>query len=388
MSSFYRDYGPGVSSTQRRKWDTLSVPKLVKAMIYVIMLKSSKLTPEQCAGKKLQDRHDELPESSEKRIFFWDMSFECSQYHTAYIQLTDKIMDEADLVVLGLHDQEGGYLPFICKICELLGVPPEVLAIHSKTTTVSKVAELLQHLRHLSQTFDEWATPLQPEKTLQELKQYRRLCEFLQRIVTDKTYVLGDEGYDELKSHLADLSTFFSTLEGPNTQKYILIWIESVMLSREMGDALWIEDWHTSPNHLDKVSDKLQKKLIKLWTIVLKKISDKISDEKVSFEDSLVFLANVLPHLIRTKYFLEDRELKDNLSRALLRRIILLVKSPQDVYAEILAKHPETLKMFPELYRKFRSILTAPIHVWENLRDVKVLQEKPTTTLETLYPRI
>jgi hypothetical protein len=385
MSSFYGDHGPGVFSTPKREWHTLSVPNLMKVMIYTIMLKSSKLTSEQRAGKELQDRHDELPESPEKRTFFWDMSLVDLQYYTAYMKLTHELMDKVDSVVLGLYDQEGEYLPFICKICELLGVPPEVLAIHSKTTTVSKVAELLQYLRHLSQTFDEWATPLQPEQTLQKLKQYRRLLEFLYRIVTDKTYVLGDNGYEELESRISsleiDLSTFFSTLEGPNTDRYIFRWIESVMLSREMGDALWLEVWHTRPNNLDEVSDKLQKKLVKLWTIVF----TRISDEKVSFEDSLVFLANVLPHLIRTKHFLEDRELNENLVKALLIHTIPTVESPQDVYAEVLAKHPETFKIFPRTFTKFRSILTMTIYLWKDLKDVKALQEDPTATFETLY---
>jgi len=383
MSSRHPPYDSKIFGNKKREWNELFLPDLLKVMLYAMFYKTAVWTEGEKIGKVMQEQHDALPDwEPKKNTFFWDQPVGNASYYGAYLQRTYEMRHKANQIVRELFDQKGVYLPFICKICELLGVPPEVLAIHSKTTTVSKVAELLQYLRHLSQTFDEWATPLQPEETLQCLKQYRKLLQFLQRIVDDRTYVLGNEEYNELKSHLADLATFFSTLEGPNTDRYNLIWIQSIMLSGKMRDALWIQDWHTEPTHLDEVSDKLQKKLVKLWTIVIKKITDLC--EKDLFEDSLVFLANVLPHLIRTKYFLEDRELKENLSKALVG-IIPNVESPQDVYAEILAKHPETLKMFPSTFTIFRSILTAPIHVWENLRDVKVLQEKPTTTLATLY---
>ena len=370
-----------IFSRRKGKRNDLCLVDLLKVILYAMFYKTAAWTDGEKIGKAMQEQHDALENCDERKpFFFWHQPVGNAPYYGAYLQRTYQMMHQANQIVSELFDQKRMYLPFICEICKLLGVPPEVLAIQVGTTTESKVAELLQYLRHLSRTFDEWATPLQPEQTLQKLKQYRRLCEFLQRIVTDKTYVLGDEGYDELQSHLADLATFFSTLEGPNTQKYILIWIQCIMLSREMGDALWIEDSHTKPNHLDEVSDKLQKQLKKVWRIVLTRISDK----EVSFEDSLVFLANVLAHLIRTKYFLEDRELKENLSRALVG-MIPNVESPQDVYAKILAKHPETLKIFPRTFTKFRSILTAPIHVWINLRDVKVLQGDPDATLETLY---
>lgn len=364
-------HGSKIFSTTKDKRNKLCPPDLLKVMLYTMFYKTAEWTPEEEAGKQIQEQHDALPNwEPKKNTFFWDQPVGNALYYGAYLQRTYQMMHDANEIVRGLFDQDGGYLPFICKICELFGVPPEVLEIQPETTTVSKVVELLQYLRHLSQTFDECDTPFQ------ELKQYRRLLEFLHRIVTDKTYVLGDEGYEELKSHISSLETFFSTLEGPNTGRYIFRWIKSVMLSEELR----IEDWHTRPVHLDEVSDKLQRKLVKLWTIVL----TRISDEKVSFEDSLVFLANVLPHLIRTKHFLEDRELKENLSKALVG-IIPNVESPQDVYAEILARHPETFKMFPRLFTKFRSILAMTIHLWKNLRDVKALQENSTATLECLY---
>lgn len=382
-----------IFSRRKDKRNELFLDDLLRVMLYTMFYKTAEWTKGEKIGKAMQEQHDALEDCDKRKpLFFWDhQPVGNAPYYGAYLQRTYRMMHQANQIVSELFDQEGGYIPFICEICKLFGVPPEVLAIQVGTTTESKVAELLQHLRHLSQTFDEWATLLQPEQTLQEMKQYRRLCEFLQRIVTDKTYVLGDEGYEALQSDLSslgnsiDLATFFSTLEGPNTDRYILRWIDSVMLSREMGDALWIQDWHTKPNHLVEVSDKLQKQLEKVWTIVLTRISDLC--EKNLFEDSLVFLANVLTHLIRTKYFLEDRELKENLSRALVGMIpnVESPQSPQDVYAEILARYPETLKMFPRTFTIFRSILTAPIHVWENLRDVKALQENPTATLETLY---
>ncbi len=155
------------------------------------------------------------------------------------------MMRQANKIVSALFDQSKGYLPFICKICELFGVPTEVLEIQPETTTVSKVAELLQYLRNRSQTFNDWTIGCVCEETLQNMKQYRRLLEFLHRNVTDRTFALGEKEYNELQSLLEsledpiDLSTFFSTLEGPHTEKFMFIWIGSVMLTREMIDAIW-----------------------------------------------------------------------------------------------------------------------------------------------------
>ena len=388
MSSCFPPYDSKIFGMPKGEWNKLFLPDLIKVMLYAMFHKTAEWTPDEKIGKKIHEKHNALPDwDPKKRTFFWDQPVGNAHYSQAYQQRTYEMMHKANEIVRGLFDQNKGYLPFICKICELLEVPPELLAIQPDTTEVSKVAELLQYLQHRSRTFEEWTYGCQAEEALQCLKQYRRLLQFLQRIVDDRTYVLCDEEYKELQSYLSslgnsiDLATFFSTLEGPNTDRYILKWIQCIMLSREMRDALWIEDWHTKPTHLESVFGKLQRKLVKLWTIVL----TRISDETDLFEDLLIFLANVLPHLIKTKHFLDDVNLKDDLFRALVG-IIPNVESPQDVYAEILAKHPETFKMFPRLFTKFRSILMMTVFCSKNLNDVKTLQEDPDATLEILYP--
>jgi hypothetical protein len=292
-------------------------------------------------------------------------------------------MDDANSVVSDLFKQEGGYLPFICKICELFGVPPEVLAIQSGTTTVSKVAELLQYLRHRSETFDDWTCVCRSEETLQSLKDYRRLLQFLQRIVTDRTFALCEEECQELQLSL-------SSLEGPHTDRFILAWIHSEMLSRDMIDALWIDDWKTQGSDLDQVSDKLQRKLVKIW----KCIHSNILKKKDSLQELLVFLANVLPFLIKTKHFLIDEELKKSVSTNFLRlsiwinmKAIKAESTAEIVYQEMIGSRPEIFKIFPDTFEKFREIFPMTVYCWDGkfLYDVKAHQNDPNATLESLY---
>jgi hypothetical protein len=295
------------------------------------------------------------------------------------------MMREANKIVSALFDQSKGYLPFICKVCELLGVPPEVLETQTETTIVSKVADLLQYLRHRSQTFNDWTIGCVPCKTLRNMKQYRRLLQFLERVVTDRAFALGDEAYNELQSLLEsledpiNLSTFFSTLEGPHTEKFMIIWIESLMVLNEMFDAIWIEDWHIQIADLVGVSTRLQKKLVKLWKFVHRRLS---AEESMS-ENLLVFLCNVLPHLIKTKYFLLDEDLFNSVSDLVKKHLETLT---EDWYSSLYRSQIEKVSLFfPEDFRVFLiCLLSAVSHRHSDLHDVKNLQDDPDATLESL----
>jgi hypothetical protein len=383
MSSCSPPYNFEIFRMPKSEWCGLSVVDLLRVMLYTFFLKRTALTDDECDGRQLQRAHDELPESSTKRTFFWNMSLRGFQSHEAYTHLTYRLMTEANSVVTSLFKQEGVYLPFICKICELFGVPPEVLAIQSGTTTVSKVAELWQYLRHRSETFDDWTCVCRSEETLQSLKDYRRLLQFLQRIVTDRTFALCEEECQELQLSL-------SSLEGPHTDKFIFAWIHSVMLSGDMINALSIDDWQTRGGHLVQVSDKLQGRIVKIWKHTLSKITEK----KDSLKEMLVFLANVLPFLIKTKHFLIDEELKESVSTIFSQLIIWNPSSTarksgvqiQVLYDEIIKSCPETFGMFPETFEKFSCILLMTVStVIEYLDDVKALQNNPNASLTELY---
>jgi hypothetical protein len=295
------------------------------------------------------------------------------------------MMREANKIVSALFDQSKGYLPFICKVCELLGVPPEVLEIQTETTIVSKVVELLQYLRHRSRTFNDWTISCIPSETLQNMKQYRRLLRFLQRVVTDRTFALDEEAYNELQSLLEsledpiNLSTFFSTLEGPHTEKFMFTWIESLMVLNEMFDAIWIEDWHIQIADLDVVSTRLQKKLVKLWKFVHRRLS---AEESMS-ENLLVFLCNVLPHLIKTKYFLLDEDLFHSVKELVKKHLETLT---EDWYSSLYRSQIEKVSLFfPKDFQDFSiGLFRAVTCLHPDLHDVKNLQDDPDATLEKL----
>jgi hypothetical protein len=245
--------------------------------------------------------------------------------------------------------------------------------------------ELLQYLRHRSQTFNDWTIGCVPCKTLRNMKQYRRLLQFLERVVTDRTFALGEEDYNELKSLLEllkdpiDLSTFFSTLEGPHTEKFMIIWIESLMVLNEMFDAIWIEDWHIQIADLDGVSTRLQKKLVKLWKFVHRRLS---AEESMS-ENLLVFLCNILPHLIKTKYFLLDEDLFHSVKELVKKHLETLT---EDWYSSLYRSQIEKVSLFfPEDFRVFSiCLLSAVSHRHSDLYDVKNLKDDPDATLESL----
>ena len=366
-------------------WHTLDLTDLVRVMFYAMLYKTAEWTPEERIGKEMQDDHDALPRGPEKANFFWHQPVGNASYYGAYLQRTYEMMRKANEIVSGLFDQSKGYLPFICKICELFGVPPKVLEIQTETTIVSKVAELLQYLRHRSQTFNDWTIACIPSETLRNMKQYRRLLQFLERVVTDRTFALGEKEYKELKSLLGsledpiDLSTFFSTLEDPHSEKFMFIWIESLMVLREMFDAIWIEDWHNQIADLDKVSTKIQKILVKLWKFVHRRLS---AEESMS-ENLLVFLCNVLPHLIKTKYFLLDEDLFHSVKELVKKHLETLTKDwYSSLYRSQIAK---VSPLFPEDFQTFSiCLLSAVSHLHSDLHDVKNLQDDPDAKLESL----
>lgn len=383
MSSCHPPHGSEIFELPKSRWHTLDLTDLVRVMLYAMLYKTAEWTPEEEAGRQIQRQHDALLDGPEKATFFWDQPVGNAPFYEAYLCRTYTMMHEANKIVSALFDQDRGYLPFICKICELFGVPPEVLEIQTETTIVSKVAELLQYLRHRSKTFDDWTCVCRSEETLQSLKDYRRLLQFLQRIVTDRTFVPCEE-----KCQAFQLS--LPSLEGPHTDRYILTWIRSLMLSRDMIDALWIDDWQTQGGHLVQVSEKLQGRIVKIW----KHTFSKIKEKKDSLKELFVFLANVLPFLIKTKHFLIDEKLKESVSTIFSQLIIWNLGSTartsgvqsQVLYDEIIKSCPETFGMFPEKFKKFSCILLMTVSTdIEYLDDVKALQNNPKASLPELY---
>lgn len=368
--------------TQKRRLWTLDIDDLLKVLLYTIMLKKADLTPEQNAGKEVQDEYDALPdELPKKATFFWDQPVKNLSDHAEYLQLTYKIMYQVDEDVRSLYQQlSSDYLLFICKICELFGVPPDVLEVQPKTTILSKVADLLQYLHHRSQTFNIWTISCLPQQTLQNMKQYRRLLQFLERVVSDRTFALCEENYRHLQiivkslENPIDLSTFFSILEGPSTDRYILTWMNTVM--SEMVDVIRIEDC------LEQIPKKFQKKIVKLWTIVHKKLSAVSAEEALS-EQLLVFLVNVLPSLVKTKYFMIDCDLF-----ASVRELVtnLLGTLTEEQYSDFRCGKNEKMSVFlPEDFTSFSSCLLKAIGKrYDDLHDVKNLQDDSDVTLESL----
>ena len=365
---------------QASKSRLLDIDDLFKVLLYLLLMKRTVLTPEQRAGKKVQDQYDALQDFYPgKATFFSDQSFADLLNYDEYLQLTYKIMHDVDKIVHDLYQQTAtDYILFICKICDLFGVPPEVLRIHPETTIVSKVAELLVYLRNLSQTFNSWTIQCLPQQTLQNMKQYRKLLQFLERVVTDRTFALHNEDYNDLQILLnksiqdpIDLSTFFSTLEEPSTDRYILTWIHTVMY--EMVDDISIEDC------LKPIPANFQKKIVKLWKIV----HEKLSSEEALSEQLLVFLVNVLPSLVKTKYFLIDCDLFASVGNLVEK---LLGTLTEGQYSDFRCGKNEKMSMFlPEDFTAFSSCLLKAIgNLYDDLHDVKNLQDDLDVTLESL----
>jgi hypothetical protein len=385
MSSCHPPPCSKIFELPKSKWTTLDLTNLVKVMLYAMFYKTAVWTPEEMIGKKMQNAYDKLPVKPKKATFFGDQPVRNAPFYEAYLCRTYQMMRQANEIVSGLVHQKGGYLPFICKICELFGVPPEVLEIKTETTTVSKVVELLQYLRHRSQTFNDWTIACLCEETLKNMKQYRRLLRFLQRVVTDRTFVLDEEEYEEFLTYLAlleepiDISTFFSSLEGPHTERFMFTWIESLMVLNEMFDAIWIEDWHIQIANLDEVSTRLQKKLVKLWKFVHRRLS---AEESMS-ENLLVFLCNVLPHLIKTKYFLLDEDLFYSVKQLVISHLETLTNEQYSILR--CGKNENVSLFFPEDFQAFSiGLFRAVSCLHPDLHDVKNLQDDPDATLESL----
>ena len=385
MNSCHPPHDSAIFKSPKSKQHTLDLTDLTRVMLYTMFYKTAVLTPQENDGEEVMNTYNKLPDGIQKATFFWDLPVRYAPCYDAYLQRTYQMMCAANHAVSGLFDQGKGYLPFICKVCELLGVPPEVLEIQPETTIVSKVAELLQFLRHRSQTFNSWTISCIPSETLQNMKQYRRLLQFLQRVVTDRTFALGEDEYQKLQSllellkDLIDLSTFFSTLEGPHTDKYVFTWIESLIVLRKVIDAIWIEDCHTRFADLDQISDKLHKKIVKLWKFVHTRLS---AEESMS-EYLLVFLCNVLPHLIKTKYFLLDEDLFYSVKNLVKRHIKTLTNEQYSILR--FGQNENVSLFFPQDFQAFSICLFKAVScLHPDLHDVKNLQDDPDATLESL----
>ena len=113
---------------------------------------------------------------------------------------------------------------------------------------------------------------------------------------------------------------------------------------------------------------------MKLWTIVHKKLS---AEESIS-EEILVFLSNVLPFLIKTKYFLIDSDLFVSVRDLVKQRLGTLM---EEQYASLRCGK----LFFPEDFDAFKNCLLKAVSIiYKDLHDVRNLQDDPDATLESL----
>jgi hypothetical protein len=247
----------------------------------------------------------------------------------------------------------------LLKILEIWGVPSEVWEMKSDSETlISKIAVLLQYLKGMSDNFFELIRSSNSEANLGKMSHYVEISQFLTQVISHPGFVLSSEQLAELQDYInqtsaspIQLSEFVSQILSPDSDRFFIYWMNEVMILQRMLDAIWIDyEWQTNSRHLESLPEDLQILVSKIWTQAQKRLSV----EEQSLEALLLFLNEVLPNLMKTKYFLEDEDILEAMRQVLSKLSAKFKELPEAEYARILGNMSSSANL-PLAYANFRS---------------------------------
>lgn len=276
-----------------------------------------------------------------------------------YEVFLERIKDNVRAEICRISSMPNSELMFLLKILEIWGVPSEVWEMKSDSETlISKIAVLLQYLKGMSDNFFELIRSSNSEANLGKMSHYVEISQFLTQVISHPGFVLSSEQLAELQDYInqtsaspIQLSEFVSQILSPDSDRFFIYWMNEVMILQRMLDAIWINyEWQTYSRDLESLPEDLQILVSKIWTQAQKRLSV----EEQSFEALLLFLNEVLPHLRRTKYFLENEDILEAMRQVLSKLSAKFKELPEAEYARILgnmsssANLPPSLRELPE----------------------------------------
>jgi hypothetical protein len=293
----------GFSNNLRMDWGHLkltSILKLFPHYLLQVLLFISMLSPEQNKERKC-----EHPDTQDAHNFLVYRKYQ------RFLQECKVLMDAAfrDVKTL-IHEKtnEDNYLlVLLCKISELVGIPPEVSLLKEEDTLISKIVDLL---RHMISSRWEWSIAfrsLNAEKKLKFMKNYKFMYCFLQKVLSEPGYWLTEGEIDEVKSQLDP--DFWNRIMSPTSSRFNYYWINDT--------AFFMPGFAESIFEQCQFSRDNRKRLLKIW-----KRTCMVLNSESSLSDKLRFLHDTFDTIYRTKKFInvEDQnesEIMRNLRSAL-----------------------------------------------------------------------
>jgi hypothetical protein len=294
----------GFLNNLRMDWGCLkltSILELFPHYLLQVLLFISMLSPEQNKERKCE--HPEYQDAHNFLVY---------QKYQRFLQECKVLMDAAfrDVVNTLIHEKtnEDNYLlVLLCKISELVGIPPEVSLLKDEDTLISKIVGLL---RHMISSRWEWSIAfrsLNAEKKVKFMKNYKFMYNFLQKVLSEPGYWLTEGEIDEVKSQLGP--DFWNRIMSPTSSRFNHYWINDI--------AFFMPGFAESIFEQCQFSRDNRKRLLKIW-----KRTCMVLNSESSLSDKLRFLHDTFDIIYRTKKFInvEDQnesEIMRNLRSAL-----------------------------------------------------------------------
>jgi hypothetical protein len=331
---------------------------LLHALLLEHMLKTAKMTKSQRRGAEIEARRKALS-GCFLATFYSTLSSGDGRDLCDYEDLVRRIKDNVRAEIFRISSMPNSELMYLLKICEIWGVPSEVWEMKSDSETlISKIAVLLQYLKGMSENFFEAISSSSSEERLAKIDHYIEISQFLTQVISYPGFVLSSEQLTELQDHINQtsaspikLSEFVSQILSPDSDRFFIYWMNEVMGLDRMFHAICIDyGWQTNSRHLESLPEDLQILVSKIWTQAQKRLSV----EEQSLEALLLFLNEVLPNLMKTKYFLEDEDILEAVRQVLSKLSTKFQELPEAEYARILgnmsssANLPPSLRELPE----------------------------------------
>jgi len=184
------------------------------------------------------------------------------------------------------------------------------------------------------------------------MNHYVEIFQFLTQVISQPGFVLNSAQLAELQEYInhtenpIQLPKFVSQILSPDSDRFVIYWMTEDMVLDRMFRAIWIDyGWQTNSRDLESLPDDLQILVSKIWTQAQKRLSV----EEQSLEALLLFLNEVLPNLMKTKYFLEDEDILEAVRQVLSKLSEKFQELPEAEYARILGNMSPSVNLPPSL---------------------------------------
>ena len=270
---------------------------LLQVLIFISML-----SPEQNEERKCE--HPEYPDAHTFLVYRKYQRFlqECKV-------LMKAAFNEVNTLIQTKTNEDNYLLVLLCKISEIVGIPPEVSLLKEEDTLISKIVDLLTYMTKISSRW-EWSNALRrldDEKKLKFMKNYKFMYCFLQKVLSEPGYWLTEGEIDEVKRQLDP--DFWNRIMSPTSSRFNHCWINDT--------AIFMSGFAESIFEQCAFSRDNRKRLLKIW-----KRTCMVLNSESSLSDKLTFLNDTFDIIYRTKKFINvkdqnESEIMRNLRSAL-----------------------------------------------------------------------